>query len=199
MNQTKPTCSSKPTLTGVMIGVLILWLSGCNPASQSATGDRPTATASSPQASVSVSPSVTASSQPSNQPLTTSPNSASATPTPAADTVAVTIYQVDDQCETLVPETVTVAEDRPMEGAIAKVLEGQSNSDFKLSGYRISINDGVATVDLRLSPDSRRKFISLSSCEQLALFGSIEETLTQNSQWQVKSVRFTERGENLVL
>ncbi|MFM6369036.1 MAG: sporulation/spore germination protein, partial [Dolichospermum sp.] len=40
---------------------------------------------------------------------------------------------------------------------------------------------------------------SLSSCEQFALFGSVRKTLMSNSEWKIKDVRFTERGEDIVL
>jgi hypothetical protein len=111
----------------------------------------------------------------------------------------VTVYKPDSQCETLLPEQVQVAGDRPMEAAIGKVIEDQSNADFSLAGYRVNLSaEGVVTVDLRLSPQAQRKIASLSTCEAFALFGSIRETLLKNSAWQVKSVRFTERGKEIV-
>jgi hypothetical protein len=85
--------------------------------------------------------------------------------------------------------------------AVGKVLDKASSGDFGLAGYRVNVNakSGVATVDLRLSPDSRRQFASLSSCEQFALFGSLRKTLTNNSQLKIKDVRFTEQGQQIVL
>jgi hypothetical protein len=50
-----------------------------------------------------------------------------------------------------------------------------------------------------LSPNSRRQFVSLSTCEQFALFGSLRKTLTDNSPLKIKGVRFTERGQDIVL
>jgi hypothetical protein len=114
------------------------------------------------------------------------------------DTVSVTLYKADSQCENFVPEQVQVSTDRPIEAAVGELLADQSSADFELSGYRVSHDSGEVTVDLRLSPNSRRKIVSLSACEQFALFGSIRETLTRNSQWQVNSVRFTERGKAIV-
>ncbi|MFO0142950.1 MAG: sporulation/spore germination protein, partial [Aphanizomenon sp.] len=38
-----------------------------------------------------------------------------------------------------------------------------------------------------------------SSCEQFALFSSIRKTLISNAQWKIKEVRFTERGEDIML
>jgi hypothetical protein len=72
---------------------------------------------------------------------------------------------------------------------------------FDLAGYRVQLNEntGVATVDLRLDPESERQFVSLSSCEKFSLFGSLEKTLTSNPEWQINRVRFTERGEEIVI
>jgi len=121
--------------------------------------------------------------------------------TSTAAMVAVTIFKADDQCVNFLPEQVQVAGDRPMEGAVGKVLENQGGGDFDLSGYRVSVDaaTGVATVDLRMNPDSDRKLISLSACEQFALFGSLRETLVQNPDWNITDVRFTERGEEIAL
>jgi hypothetical protein len=112
----------------------------------------------------------------------------------------VTVYQADDQCVNFEPEEVAVASDRPIEGAVGEILKEQGAGDFDLSGYRVSVDDaGVATVDLRMSPGSTRKMSSLSACEQFALFGSLRETLTKNPAWSITDVKFTERGEDIVL
>lgn len=115
-------------------------------------------------------------------------------------TVTVTIYRPDSQCEALVPQKVTVSGESLVEAAVGKVLEQRSN-DFNLTGYRVSINlkSGVATVDMRLAPNSKRKFVSLSTCEQFALFGSLRKTLTSNQGFNVKNVRFTEQGAEINL
>lgn len=122
-----------------------------------------------------------------------------ASPTPSAATamVPVTIYKADSQCETLVPEEIQVPGDRALEATVGQILNTQSNIDFQLGGYRVQQSQGVTTVDFRLTPGSRRQMVSLSTCEQFALFGSLRKTLTQNSRWAIKSVRFTERGEEL--
>lgn len=114
-------------------------------------------------------------------------------------TVNVILYTSDTQCQELVPQTITVAAQQPVTAAVGKILEQRDNGDFSFSGYRVNIKDGVATVDLRLDPKSRRQITSLSSCEQFALFGSLRKTLTSNPQWGIKDVRFTERGEQIVL
>jgi hypothetical protein len=62
----------------------------------------------------------------------------------------------------------------------------------------VNVDNGVATIDLRIAPESKRQIVSLSSCEQFALFGSLRKTLTSNPQWNIKDVRFTERGQEVV-
>ncbi len=115
-------------------------------------------------------------------------------------TVTVNLYQPDIECKKLMPKPVAVEGDRSMDAAVSKVLQARNTADFTVAGYRVSINDdGVATVDLRLNPDSRRQFVSLSTCEQFALFGSLRETLLNHSDWQIKAVQFTEIGKPIQL
>lgn len=122
-------------------------------------------------------------------------------PEPGEDMTTVSIYVMDDMCNELVSETVQVERDQAPAQAIGKVLAAQDYNAFKISGYRVNIDQssGTAVVDLRLASESQRKFVSLSSCEQRSLFGSLEETLLNNPDWQVDSVKFTERGEEIVL
>lgn len=114
-------------------------------------------------------------------------------------TTNVTMYTSDTQCQELIPEKVSVPAEEPVTNVVSKILEKRDTSDLSLSGYRVNIKNGIATVDLRISPDSKRQIASLSSCEQFALFGSLRKTLTSNAQWNIKEVRFTERGEDIVL
>ncbi len=115
-------------------------------------------------------------------------------------TVRVNLYQPDIECKKLIPEPVAVTRERAMDAAVSQVLQERNSADFTVAGYRINIDDdGVATVDLRLKPDSRRQFVSLSMCEQFALFGSLRETLINHPDWKIKAVQFTERGELIQL
>lgn len=119
----------------------------------------------------------------------------------STNTITVNIYHADSQCQTLVPEKVGVPSETSLDAAVGEVLKQASSGDFDLAGYRVSLNPktGVATVDLRRTPNSQRHFLSLSTCEQFALFGSLRKTLVDNSQFQVKDVQFTEQGEDLYL
>lgn len=144
------------------------------------------------------------------QPATNPKTSASSQPTRTTSkplqatsanqkTVAVNVYKLDNQCKRFVSEKVSVLANQPIASTIGKVLETNDSADFSLSGYRVNVASGVATIDLRVDPESRRRFQSLSSCEQLALFGSLRKTLTSNGQWKIKSVTFTDRGQKVVL
>ena len=145
---------------------------------------------------------------PSTQPPTPSPTSISLPNPPEpqkqalspANTVPVTIYQVDNQCSELVPRQITVPKEQALETAIAEVLNQQSSSDFPLS-YRVNIDSEqqIVTIDFRVPTTAERTFNSLSSCEQLALFGSLRQTLTNHPDWKINQVIFTEKGEEIAL
>lgn len=120
--------------------------------------------------------------------------------TPAdAEMVAVSIYVMDDSCSNFQAESVEVPAEEAITQAVGEVLERHRFEAFKVSGYRVNVENSKATVDLRLAADSERQFLSLSSCEQQGLFGGLEETLTQNQSWQVNQVEFTNRGKEIVL
>lgn len=113
------------------------------------------------------------------------------------ETQEITVYTVDNRCETLLPQTVMVPKDSVLEGAVAAAIAAQSNSDFAIAGYRVSTSQSgqKVTVDFRLAPDSPRSFPSLSSCEQFALFGGIRETLLAQEGQSIKSVEFLHQGD----
>ena len=129
------------------------------------------------------------------------PDNLSPQPDPEpVNTVKVNLYQPDIECKQLIPQPVAVKIDRSLDTAVSKVLQATNTADYTVTGYRVTVDDrGLATVDLRLHPDSRRQFISLSMCEQFALFGSLRETLINHSDWQIKAVQFTERGKLIQL
>ncbi len=197
----------KKYLAPLMTGLIVLSLSSC----ASSVANRQSDKANSPTHETGNMPSTTLSSraaatpaQPQSQtPVTSQPSNTTDSIAQAkdTDTVTLTIYQADNQCQTLVPETVAVPASRVVDTAVGQVLKQADSGDFDLAGYRVQVNSnsGVATVDFRLSPNSRRQFVSLSSCEQFALFGSLRKTLTDNSRLKIKNVRFTQQGQEIVL
>ncbi len=172
----------------LLTAIALLSIGSCKTASLS--GDA-TSSSSSPAISPS-SPSPLASSQ--------SPSGTASSPAGTVAMTTVKIYQADSECVNYVAQEIQVPRDRAIEAAVGKVLEVYNSPDFNLSGYRVSVDaDGVATVDLRIPPDAPRQITSLSACEQFALFGSLRETLVNNPDWKVKTVRFTERGQDISL
>ncbi|MDY7016183.1 MAG: hypothetical protein SVX43_21815 [Cyanobacteriota bacterium] len=178
---------TKKRLTYLIAGLMLVGLGGCG-LSVAETGS------SSPSSPLSLSASETTAPQATQkavEPTLAQPKAI------AQNTTSVTLFYPDNRCETLVPETAAVPEENSLDAAIARVIAKAENGDLDLIGYRASVENGVATIDLRLSPDSPRLFVSLTTCEQLALFGSLRKTLTDNPQWNVRDVRFTEEGQEI--
>lgn len=111
--------------------------------------------------------------------------------------VNILLYTSDTQCQKLIPKRVAVPSVESVTSAVGKILKQHDSGDFSVSGYRVTVKNGTAIVDLRISPHSQRQFTSLSNCEQFALFGSLRKTLTSNAQWKIKQVRFTELGKEM--
>jgi hypothetical protein len=133
------------------------------------------------------------------QPFNPVPPALATMPIPE-NTVTVTMYKVDNNCQSLNPETVTGPGNQLMSSAVNEVLKQQVFSSLGLVGYRLRIDRtlGIATVDLRTSGNYRQKLQNLSSCQMLGLFGGLRQTLTSYTPWQIKTVRFTEVGEDIL-
>ncbi|CCH64949.1 hypothetical protein RINTHM_4810 [Richelia intracellularis HM01] len=112
--------------------------------------------------------------------------------------VSATLYTSDPQCQKLIPKKVVISAEKPINAAIARIIRQQNSKDFSLSGYRTSMNNGTLTIDLRVAPKSKRQIISLSSCEQFALFSSLRKTLINNN-WNIKKVDFKQLGQEIIL
>jgi len=117
-----------------------------------------------------------------------------------ANTVTVTVYEPDSECKTLVGKPIVLPAENSLFAAVSRVLDEQFTSDFNFS-YRVSVDRdlGKAIINLRVSSNSKRTLTSLSTCEQLAIFGSLRQTLTANPVWKVKQVQFTSKGADILL
>jgi hypothetical protein len=194
--------SNKKSLLVLILFVILPIISSCSPdlSSEKVDSEKSPAISSTPSKK---QPAANLRDKPAKAiaPQTKQPTKSLAANSQAATnkTIPVTLYTSDLQCQELLPQKTVVSAEEPITSAIGKILEQRDSSDFSLSGYRINVQNGVATVDLRVSPESKRQLASLSSCEQFALFGSVRKTLTSNSQWKIKEVRFTERGKEVVL
>jgi hypothetical protein len=113
----------------------------------------------------------------------------------------VQIYSLDNHCEAFVPESVSVPQAQGLEIAVDQVIADRQTGDFSIANYQVIRDEQAqrATIEFSLADDSPRGFISLSSCEQMALFGSLRQTLTQNPQWNIDQVQFTHQGEEIAL
>lgn len=114
--------------------------------------------------------------------------------------VKVTVYRLDSQCQGFIPQGVSVSVQKSLEDAIALTFSQEENRDFAL-GYRVIVDqkNAIVTIDFRVPSDAKRQIKSLSSCEQMALFGSLRQTLKSNRLWNIKQVKFTEMGKEISL
>jgi Sporulation and spore germination len=122
---------------------------------------------------------------------------ASPSPKPAVKgkTIALNIYQLDNQCDKFQATKSTVAANQPVTQAIAQTLGKANSESLDVAGYRVKVASGIATIDFRPIPNARKSLTTLANCEQKALFGSVRRTLTQNPALKIKSVQFTDRGQ----
>ncbi|MEL6552163.1 MAG: sporulation/spore germination protein [Cyanobacteria bacterium J06621_11] len=137
-----------------------------------------------------------------DQPVESQPNSPAGLekqPAGSGEMVTVSVYTIDDQCDDFVAQPVEVPSNVAINEAVGKVMSQTELNAFKLEGYQVNIDGNTATVDMRLASGSERQFVSLSSCEQRSLFGSVEETLLNNASWDVDAVKFTNAGKEIVL
>ncbi|NDJ18936.1 hypothetical protein [Myxacorys almedinensis] len=146
-----------------------------------------------PQPATSISPK-SGSPKPVAQPAK---NAAKQPTSPDQNTIPVTLYELDNQCNRFVSKKIRVSKVKPLEKTVGQVLGNLNSDDFSVSGYRVSVAKGVATIDFRTPTNSKRQLRSLSNCEQLALYGGLRKTLTGNKVLKIKSVQFADRGQKL--
>lgn len=116
-------------------------------------------------------------------------------------TISPTIYRADLFCQTLEPQIIALnvpatRGDRQAEiqaeiqAAIGAVLKQWMGSDGEIAGYRVTVRDRVAMIDLRRDPGAVRPWVALSTCEQFALFGALRTTIVNETDWGVDRVEF---------
>jgi hypothetical protein len=196
------------SLIGGLIGGLVSCSSVPNPSDTSQVTPSPAiASSPSPNSPLFSSPHSQSPNSPSpdkveaNLPKSPEPAITKSPKSAPKNTVAINIYQVDSQCNDFIAERVNLPQSNSLEMAVAKVIEKSSINEFNLASSKVTTDPqtGMATVDFQVAANSKRRFISLSSCEQFNLFGSLRKTLIDNPNWQIKDVRFTEGGKELAL
>ena len=150
-------------------------------------------------AEITTTPSPTVKTAPLGAETTPTPETPNQNKTGNLKNSDITLFTSDLQCQKLLPQQVSVSSNEPVKDAVGKIIAAKNTADINISNYRVNVNSGVATVDFRIPPDSPRQLVSLSSCEQFALFKSIEKTLTSTPKWNIKNVRFTQSGEEIYL
>ncbi|HEY9816935.1 MAG TPA: hypothetical protein V6D20_14220 [Candidatus Obscuribacterales bacterium] len=113
------------------------------------------------------------------------------------ETTIITLYLLDDQCLDFAPQPLSVPKDTALAATVDYLLATQTPDELSLLGYRVQHQDRTLTLDIRLSSQSRRSLEALSLCEQTALFGSLQRTLTQHPDWNIDAVNFTQGGTSL--
>lgn len=106
--------------------------------------------------------------------------------------VPVVIYRMDDQCTKLESTSVALPKEKTLERAIGTILDQANTPDFTISDYQVAKANGIATITLRIAPGAKRSFASMSTCEQMAFFGAMRETLVQRKEWSIREVKFTD-------
>lgn len=159
----------------------------------------PSSTLGTPEAGITTTPSPTTKTAPFGTETTPTPETPNQNKTGNLKNSDITLFTSDLQCQELVPSKVSVSANEPVKDAVGKIIAAKNTADINISNYRVNLNNGTATVDFRIPPDSPRQLVSLSSCEQFALFKSIEKTLKGNPKWNIKNVRFTQSGEEIYL
>jgi hypothetical protein len=144
-------------------------------------------------------PAPTIAPKPSEEPPINPFGETPATPfkTATATGKSLNIYKADAQCNGLFPQKVEMPGPVDANAAIGQVIANSNSPDFRIVNYRVNVENGTATVDLRLPANAKRPFSALSACEQLEFFGSMEKTLTSNPSLQVRAVRFRDGQKEL--
>jgi hypothetical protein len=168
--------------------LLILGLTSCTPP------PAPPVVASPPVASPPVASPPVASPPVASPPVASPPVASPPVTTQAlrGSSVPVNVYHMDDRCEKLVKQLENLPKDKTLETAIGSVLTRANTADFTITDYRVITQGKIATIVLRLPTGARRSFKSMSSCEQMAYFGAMRETMVQRKEWNIQDVKFTD-------
>jgi uncharacterized protein YbdZ (MbtH family) len=120
-----------------------------------------------------------------------------------SDWITVTRYGINATCDGFIAQGQTTLDPDDLTALVGDILQDprQTLDGLELSGYRVQRSPGTPTVtiDFRINPDSPRQLVSLSSCEQMILLGSLRKTLLDNPELGIDTVRFSDRGEPIQL
>ena len=113
--------------------------------------------------------------------------------------LTVTLYTPTMTCEGYKGKETAISQDKAIAQIVHLLIADQASEliNFELTGYRIQPGPkgDTVTIDFRRRRDAVRHFVSLSICEQRILFGSLRQTLLNNSVLGIDNIQFTERGQ----
>lgn len=120
-----------------------------------------------------------------------------------SDWITVTRYGINATCDGFTAQGQSTLDPDDLTDLVGDILQDPSQTldGFDLSGYRVqrSPSDPTVTIDFRIDPDSPRQWVSLSSCEQTIVMGSLRKTLLDNPELGIDTVRFSDRGDPIQL
>ena len=91
-------------------------------------------------------------------------------------------------------KTVYVSATRPVRDIVGKLLkEGIVPERVGLIGYKVTVRNRVATINFRTN---RLGFGTLANGEWEALYGSLNKTLTENSQLNINKIVILHNGRD---
>jgi hypothetical protein len=107
------------------------------------------------------------------------------------------VYIPDPQTQELVPQSVLLGADEPVEGAVAQIMQAYQGQDVGITGYEVNVDQANQEAEINFEVDDPRgeeALQSLSSANQYSLFEAIRETLLTEPTYNVEEVIFLANG-----
>jgi hypothetical protein len=107
------------------------------------------------------------------------------------------VYIPDPQTQELVPQSVLLGADEPVEGAVAQIVQAYQGQDVGITGYEVNVDQANQEAEINFEvndPRGEEAFQSLSSANQYSLFEAIRETLLTEPTYNVDEVIFLANG-----
>jgi hypothetical protein len=109
------------------------------------------------------------------------------------------VYIPDPQTQELVPQSVLLGADEPVEGAVDQIMQAYQGQDVGITGYEVNVDQTSQEAEINFEVDNPRgeeAFESLSSASQYSLFEAIRETLLTEPTYNVDEVIFLANGDS---
>jgi hypothetical protein len=110
------------------------------------------------------------------------------------------VYIPDPQTQELVPQSVLLGTDEPVEGAVAQIIQAYEGQDVGIMGYEVNVDQANQEAEINFEvnhPRGEDALQSLSSANQYSLFEAIRETLLTEPTYNVDEVIFLANGTSV--